>query len=117
MAHSATHELAVAFPVASEAVSLPYKSLTAVNGQFILCDKRAYNAIGGHKAVFDRVVEDMEIARKLKVGGYRIMTALGHDAITCRMYSGFTTPLKAFQKISIWALMFLRLPFCVFLPH
>ena len=70
-------------------VSLPYKSLTAVNGQFILCDKRAYNAIGGHKAVFDQVVEDMEIARKLKVGGYRIMTALGHDAITCRMYSWF----------------------------
>ena len=79
-------------------VSLPYKSLTAVNGQFILCDKRAYNTIGGHKSVFDRVVEDMEIARKLKVGGYRIMTALGHDAIRCRMYNGFIDSLKGFSK-------------------
>jgi len=79
-------------------VSLPYKSFTAVNGQFILCEKRAYNSIGGHEAVFDRVVEDMEIARKIKVGGYRVMAALGQDAITCRMYSGLIDSLKGFSK-------------------
>ena len=79
-------------------VSLPYKSFTAVNGQFILCEKRAYNSIGGHEAVFDRVVEDMEIARTFKVGGYRVMTALGQDAITCRMYSGLIDSLKGFSK-------------------
>jgi len=90
--------LLLAFLPLTTVTSSHYKSLTAANGQFILCDKKSYNAIGGHKAVFNRVVEDMEIARKLKVGGYRIMTALGHDAITCRMYSGLIDSLKGFSK-------------------
>ena len=81
-----------------KAVSLPYKSLTAVNGQFILFDKSAYNAIGGHKAVFDQVVEDMEIARKFKEDKYRIMTLLGHDSITCTMYKGFKEAYRGFSK-------------------
>ena len=76
----------------------PYKSLTAANGQFILCDKEAYNVIGGHRAVFDQVVEDMEIARLLKKRGYRIMTVLGNDAVTCCMYEGFVESIKGFSK-------------------
>ena len=81
-----------------KAVLLPVKSLTAVNGQFILFDKATYDAMGGHKAVFDMVVEDMELARKLKQEEYRIMTVLGHDAITCAMYNGFIESLKGFSK-------------------
>ncbi len=79
-------------------VIFSYKSLTAVNGQFILFDKSAYNALGGHKAVFDQVVEDMEIARKFKEDKYRIMTLLGHDSITCTMYNGFREAYRGFSK-------------------
>lgn len=81
-----------------KAVLLPYKSLTAVNGQFILFDKSAYNVLGGHKAVFDKVVEDMEIARNFKEEKYRILTLLGHDSITCTMYNGFMDSLRGFSK-------------------
>ena len=75
-----------------------YKSLAAANGQFILCNKQAYNDIGGHRAVFDRVVEDMEIARLFKKERYRIMTVLGNDAVNCCMYKGFVESIKGFSK-------------------
>ena len=75
-----------------------FKALTAANGQFILCGKTAYNDIGGHRAVFDQVVEDMELARLLKKGKYRIMTVLGNDAIYCCMYQGFVESVKGFSK-------------------
>lgn len=75
-----------------------HQSLTAANGQFILCDKEAYNVIGGHGAVFDQIVEDMEIARRLKKKKYRIMTVLGNDAINCCMYQGLVESIKGFSK-------------------
>ena len=81
-----------------KAVLLPYKSLTAVNGQFILFDKATYDAMGGHNAVFDQVVEDMEIARRFKEEKYSIISLLGHDAITCAMYNGFMESVKGFSK-------------------
>ena len=90
--------LLLSFLPLTTVTSSHFKSHTAANGQFILCDKKAYNAIGGHRAVFDRVVEDMEIARNLKEKRYRIMTTLGHDAVTCTMYSGFIDSLKGFSK-------------------
>jgi chlorobactene glucosyltransferase len=75
-----------------------HQSLTAANGQFILCGKQSYNDIGGHRAVFDQVVEDMEIARRLKKRKYRIMTVLGNDTINCCMYQGLVEAIKGFSK-------------------
>lgn len=76
----------------------PSPSLVAANGQFILCNKEPYHAIGGHRAVADRVVEDLELARRFKRCGYRIMTAVSGDAVTCRMYGGFIDAFKGFSK-------------------
>ena len=75
-----------------------HQSLTAANGQFILCSRQPYNDIGGHRAVFDQVVEDMEIARLLKQKRYKIMTVLGNDAVNCCMYKGFVESIKGFSK-------------------
>ncbi len=75
-----------------------YSSLTAANGQFILCNKKPYDEIGGHKAVADQVVEDTELARRFKRNNYRIMTAVSDGALTCRMYGGFMDAFKGFSK-------------------
>ena len=75
-----------------------HQSLTAANGQFILFEKQPYNDIGGHRAVFDQVVEDMELARRFKKKKYRIMTVLGNDAIYCCMYQGLVESIKGFSK-------------------
>ena len=75
-----------------------YTSLTAANGQFIMCNKQPYDEIGGHEAVADQVVEDRELARRLKRNNYRIMTAVSDGALTCRMYGGFMEAFKGFSK-------------------
>jgi chlorobactene glucosyltransferase len=48
--------------------------------------------------VADKVVEDMEIARAVKKGGYKVMTFLGEISISCRMYNGFNQAFRGFTK-------------------
>ncbi len=74
------------------------KSFTAANGQFMLWRKRAYNSLGGHYAVADKVVEDMEIARLAKKNGHKIITLLGGSLVSCRMYRGFKSAFLGFSK-------------------
>lgn len=75
-----------------------FQSLAAANGQFMLCDKKAYDAAGGHAVIAAEIVEDMAFARRLKAMRYRIVAVLGHDAVSCSMYGGFLEGLKGFAK-------------------
>lgn len=72
--------------------------LTAANGQFMLIDKKTYDKIGGHKRVANEIVEDMELARLLKQKGFLILTALGRNSVSCRMYNSFTNSFNGFSK-------------------
>lgn len=74
------------------------KSFTAANGQFILIRKKIYQLIGGHESLKNKIVEDMELARKLKVRGFRIITLLGAELVYCRMYKDFKTSFLGFSK-------------------
>ena len=74
------------------------KSFTAANGQFILIDKKTYQNVGGHKQVANEVVEDMELARLLKQKGFSILTALGGNSVSCRMYDNFRKSFIGFSK-------------------
>lgn len=73
-------------------------SLVAANGQFIMFKRDAYSSIGGHVAVKNKVVEDMELARLVKLRGGTLMTALGGDVVECRMYSDLASSIKGFTK-------------------
>jgi hypothetical protein len=57
-------ELALAYPPAK--VSDPNQRIAAANGQFLLVEREAYRRLGGHKAVADRVLEDVELANLAK---------------------------------------------------
>ena len=62
-------ELALAYPPAK--VSDPNQRVAAANGQFLLVEREAYRRMGGHPAVADRVLEDVELAllaKRRKVG-------------------------------------------------
>lgn len=74
------------------------KSFIAANGQFIMISRGMYKKTGGHEALKDKVVEDMETARSVKNSGGRVMTALGYDMIFCRMYPDFISSYKGFSK-------------------
>jgi len=70
----------------------------AANGQFMLIRENLYSGIGGHAAVKDKIVEDMEIARLIKNSGKKIITLLGGELISCHMYTGLNDSMNGFTK-------------------
>ena len=50
--------------------------LAFANGQYILIERTAYDAAGGHEAVRDRFVEDIALASRVKDLGLPIRVAL-----------------------------------------
>ncbi len=58
----------------------------AANGQWLLVRRDAYKIVGGHAAVRSEILEDVELARRLKRFGYRLHFALGADVARTRMY-------------------------------
>jgi hypothetical protein len=56
------------------------------NGQCFLFRTGAYQAIGGHAAVKDKVLEDVELAHLVRRSGFRYALLTGYDLIRVRMY-------------------------------
>jgi chlorobactene glucosyltransferase len=101
-------------------------AFSAANGQFMFFRREAYEAIGGHSAVRNKVLEDVILGRRIKQAGFRQVLPDGSDTITCRMYrnfsevwSGFSKNLFAFFNYKlIWFLLFGVINFCGFvLPY
>ena len=80
----------------------PRPSLTAANGQLLAIRPAAYRRIGGHGAVRHQVLEDIGLARAVKVAGGRAAVTDGTDLATCRMYAGTTELVGGYAK-SLWA--------------
>ncbi len=70
-------------------VSDPRSPAAAANGQYILTTREAYDAIGGHAAVADQILEDVALARAVKQSGRKIDFRYAADAVRTRMYRNF----------------------------
>jgi hypothetical protein len=81
---------------------LRFASLSAANGQLLACDAACYARAGGHAAVRDAVIEDVELARAFKRAGARVALADGTEVATCRMYEGWSDLRHGYTK-SLWA--------------
>ena len=77
-------------------------SLAAANGQFLIVTRDAYRAIGGHAAVADCVLEDIELARAMKRAGRRTALWDGSALASCRMYDTSAALREGYRK-SLWA--------------
>ncbi|MEV8516678.1 glycosyltransferase [Dactylosporangium sp. NPDC051484] len=77
-------------------------SLAAAGGQFLVVRREAYERAGGHAAVRDRVLEDIELARAVKRSGGRIALADGSALARCRMYASWRELSDGYAK-SLWA--------------
>ncbi|MEV6695483.1 glycosyltransferase family A protein [Micromonospora sp. NPDC051196] len=80
----------------------PRPSLAAAGGQFLVVDRAGYLRAGGHAAVADRVLEDIELARAVKRAGGRIALADGSRLASCRMYDTWPQLRDGYTK-SLWA--------------
>ncbi|MCZ7418145.1 glycosyltransferase family A protein [Verrucosispora sp. WMMA2121] len=80
----------------------PRPSLAAAGGQFLVVDRAGYLRAGGHAAVADQVLEDIELARAVKRAGGRIALADGSRLASCRMYEDWPQLRDGYTK-SLWA--------------
>ncbi len=69
----------------------PGGSDVTATGQFLLIRRDAYEAAGGHAAVSSAICEDLELARRFKQTGRRVLMMSGEDVLTTRMYTGWRT--------------------------
>jgi glycosyltransferase involved in cell wall biosynthesis len=79
-------------------VSDPNSPAAAANGQYILIRREAYYAVGGHAAVADKILEDVELARAVKRSGRKILFRFGGDAVRTRMYRSFSQLREGWTK-------------------
>jgi len=77
-------------------------SLAAAGGQFLVLDRAGYRRAGGHAAVRDRVLDDVELARAVKRARGRIALADGSRLASCRMYGSWPELRDGYAK-SLWA--------------
>ena len=68
------------------------------NGQFIAVTRTAYEAIGGHESVRDRVAEDLMLAQRLFTAGQRTALVLGTGQLSTRMYTSLGGVVRGWRK-------------------
>ncbi len=76
----------------------PKPGLSVTCGQFMLFRREAYDAIGGHEAVRQEVIEDMYLGRRIKEHGLRWRVADACPRVRCRMYHNLRQALDGFGK-------------------
>ncbi|MCI4343575.1 MAG: glycosyltransferase [Thermoplasmata archaeon] len=67
-------------------VNRPDSSAAMANGQFLMIRRTVYEQIGGHEAVRSYVLEDVELARRVRAAGLKLRIAHAVDLAVTRMY-------------------------------
>ncbi len=73
-------------------------SFSAASGQFMLFNRQHYKQFHWHQSVKEKVVEDVEIMKKVKQNGLNGEALLANGFIYCRMYKSYNESLKGFSK-------------------
>ena len=89
-------ELASVYPPAK--VNDPADRTAAANGQFLLAEREAYFALGGHQAAGRSVLEDVELAERFKRAKRPIRLRYAPDALSTHMYRGFGDMVEGWTK-------------------
>lgn len=76
----------------------------AANGQFLMILRDVYQRIGGHAAIAGEILEDVALARRVKMAGYRIYFTAPIGIIRTRMYRTFRAMWEGWTK-NLYALL------------
>jgi chlorobactene glucosyltransferase len=90
--------LGLSFGFPAKRVNDPSRPDAISNGQFILIRRQAYEAIGGHSAVIDRIDEDRALALLAKQAGKRLVLADGRQVASTRMYTSLGEMWEGWTK-------------------
>jgi len=90
----------------------PRPDFVAANGQLLAFTRAAYEKIGGHAAVRDSVLEDMELGLRAKRIGLHLRLADGTGTTRTRMYRSAGEVWRGFSK-NAFALLHESVPLAV----
>jgi len=98
-------------------------AFSAANGQYMFYRRAAYEAIGGHAAVREVILEDVIMGQRVKKAGFKQLLPDGTDTVSCRMYhsslevwNGFSKNIYAFFGFKLyWIILFLIINILVFI--
>lgn len=79
-------------------VNDPQKRDAIANGQFLFFRRTVYQALGGHAAVKDAIVEDKALGEKVKWGGWKLVVADGRGIAETRMYTSLPEMWEGWTK-------------------
>ena len=81
-----------------DAVNAPGRKEAFANGQFMLVDRAAYDAIGGHAAVRAEVLDDVRFAQSLKQRGWSLGLYAAPWAFRVRLYRSLAEIFHGYTK-------------------
>ena len=90
-----------------------FPSLAAASGLWIAFTREAYQQVGGHQAVSNQIVEDVELSRLAKKRGVKILTSAGTRVVSCRMYHSFKEVWNGFSKNLFGLVGYKMIPFFI----
>lgn len=79
-------------------VNSPDSSSAMGFGAFLLFRKTAYQQFGGHVRVKDEVLEDVMLARQVKMSGFKLLVADAKSLFSIRMYHSFGEIWSGWRK-------------------
>ena len=82
-----------------EKVNDPTRKHAYANGAFMLMRREAYEKIGRHEAVKDKVNEDMHMAAAVKAGGLKLRVIRNDGLYLVRMYTSLGEILRGWSRI------------------
>jgi chlorobactene glucosyltransferase len=81
-----------------EEVSDPESKAAAANGQYLLIRRETYQRVGGHEAVRGEILEDVQLARRVKAAGGKLLFLPGAEWVETRMYETFGALWEGWTK-------------------
>ncbi len=88
-----------------------FNRFAGASGQFIFVRQKVYKAFGGHEAVKNEIVEDLNFGKQVVRRGYRLVYGDGSDFSYCRMYTNAREVWEGFSKNFFPAMAFSLLYF------
>jgi chlorobactene glucosyltransferase len=90
-------------------------SVAAASGQFMLFNAETYRQYEWHRLTKDKIVEDVEIMKQVKLAGLNGESLLANGMITCRMYCNYAGAINGFGKNFLAAFNYNLFSFLLFL--
>ncbi len=79
-------------------VSDPGSAAAAANGQYLLIRRSVYARVGGHQAIRNEILEDVELAKRVKAAGGKLVFLPGAAWVQTRMYRTFREMWRGWTK-------------------